>query len=145
MKQNEIIEELNRLKGEIDRLQKKLNKPQDEIIYVPQGILKDHPKEIINGKHTLFYDEDGWNAMADRTSLKSTEKKYKLVPCERKDLEAGDVAFSYFPEAGDINHEKEDVYNYCIVIENGFVFWDEMGVTVYTFLEHHVWYKVIKA
>jgi DNA gyrase/topoisomerase IV subunit A len=149
MEHNEIIEELNRLKGEIDKLEKELNKPQDETIYVPKGILEDKTKEIINGKHRLFYDEDGWNAMASSVNIKSTEKQYKLVPCERKDLKAGDVAFFYILEGQtDINYVKEDLSCYCFIAEKGIVFWSEEdgGVSVYEKLNSdHVWYKVVKA
>ena len=150
MRQKEIIEELNRLKGEIDRLEKELNKPQDETIYVPKGILEDKTKEIINGKHTLFCDEDGWNAMASSANLKSTEKQYKLVPCERKDLESGDVAFCYLQEGEtDIYYAKEDLSSYCVVTDKGIVFWaeDDAGVSTcnYKLNSDYIWYKVVKA
>ena len=144
MKQNEIIEELNRLKGEIDRLEKELNKPQDDTIYVPKGILEYKTKEIINGKHTLFYDEDGWNAMASSVNIKSTEKQYKLVPCERKDLKAGDVAFWYYK---DYESDVEDRIYYCIVIENGIAYWENQSIAVCDreLNSDHVWHKVVKA
>jgi hypothetical protein len=146
MKQNEIIEELNRLKGEIDRLEKELNKPQDETIYVPKGILRDNKHSIINGKQTLSHDEYGWYVYTIPFIPESTEKQYKLVLCERKDLEAGDVVFCYHKDdESDIEYIKEHLFSYCIVIENGIVSWDEMGVSVYTSLENCIWYKVVKA
>ena len=150
MKRNEIIEELNRLKGEIDRLEKELNNPQDETIYVPKGILEDKTKEIINGKQVLNHDEDGWNVYAIPFIPISNEKQYKLVPCERKDLEAGDVAFCYLQEGEtDIHYAKEDLSSYCIITEKGIVFWSEenSGITVcdYELNSDHVWYKVVKA
>jgi len=148
MEQNEIIEELNRLKGEIDRLEKELNKPKDETIYVPKGILEDKTKEIINGNQTLFYDEDGWNVCAHTLILISTEKQYKLVPCERKDLKAGDVALCYLQcEESDINYVKEDNSCYCIVTEKGLVFWYYNGIIVddKTLSSNYIWYKVVKA
>jgi hypothetical protein len=146
MKHNEILEELNRLKGEIDRLEKELNKPQDEIIYVPKGILRDNKHSIINGKQTLSHDEYGWFVYTIPFIPESTEKQYKLVPCERKDLKAVDVALCYIADAeSDVNFLKEDVCNYCIIIENGFVCWDEMGVAIYENIQGYIWYKVVKA
>jgi len=150
MKQKEIIQELNRLKGEIDRLEKELNKPKDEIIYVPKGILRDDYGEIINGRQALGHDEDGWFVYTIPFIPESTEKKYKLVPCERKDLKVGDLSFFYLLEGQtDINYVKEDLSCYCIVTEKGIVFWSEEdgGVSVcnYELNSDHVWHKVVKA
>jgi hypothetical protein len=148
MKQNEIIEELNRLKGEIDRLKKELNKPQDETIYVPKGILRDNKHSIINGKQTLSHDEYGWFVYTIPFIPESTEKQYKLVPCERKDLKAGDVALCYLQcEESDINYVKEDLSCYCIVTEKGIVHWEANGVFEcdYELNSDYIWYKVVKA
>lgn len=150
MKHNEILEEINRLKGEIARLQKEVNRPKDEIIYVPKGILVDRTMSIINGKQTLRHDEDNWGVYTLPFIPTTTEKQYKLVPCKRDVLEAGDVAFCFIPDVdSDINYIKEDLSCYCVVTDNGIVFWaeDNAGVTVcdYELNSDYIWYKVVKA
>jgi hypothetical protein len=122
-------------------------KPQDEIIYVPKGILRYNYNEIINGKQVLGHDKYGWNVTAYYIVPNSTEKQYKLVPCERKDLKVGNVAFCYLPEGQtDIDYVKEDLSCYCIVTESGIVHWDYMGVTIHEKLNSdYIWYKVVKA
>jgi hypothetical protein len=125
------------------------NAPKDETIYVPDGILESD-MEIVNGNMTLFHDEDGWNAISYHNLTLSTPNQFKLVPCKREDLKAGDVAFVYLNEVNvDVKYEVINLENYMIVTEKGLVYWDcsSGGISVvdYELSSSHVWYKVVEA
>jgi hypothetical protein len=125
------------------------NAPKDETIYVPDGILE-RDMEIVNGKMILWHNEYGWDVhSSDKISL-SKPNQFKLVPCKREDLKAGDVAFVYLNEYNnDIKYELINLENYMIVTEKGLVYWDcsSGGISVvdYELNSSHVWYKVVEA
>ena len=151
MKKNEILQEINRLKGEIHKLEEAVNKPREEIIYVPKGIISDEfYNGIINHKHNLCHDGEGWNAISFSNGPSSTEKQFKLVPCTRNELIDGDLAFVYMSKGRvDFNKEIRKIVNYCVVIKDAIVFWvsENGGVILvdYELNSEHIWYKVVKA
>lgn len=124
--------------------------PKDETIYVPDGIL-DSVGDIINGKHILCTYNVSWvvrNTLNEWISSKPNQ--FKLVPCKREDLKAGDVAFIFLKDGSrELKYELSNLECYSIVTEKGIVFWNSEngGIEVcnYKLNSKHVWYKVVEA
>ena len=125
-------------------------KPKDDTIYVPDGILG---KEmyILNGNKALSGELGEWEVgYVDCGWTPSEPNQFKLAPCKRDELKAGDVAFIFHNSDGnEFNYELSNIEYYSIVTENGIVFWqsDNSGVEVcnYELNAKHVWYKVVEA
>lgn len=151
MEKNEILQEINRLKSEVDRLDREIRKPKDETIYVPKGMISDNTfGGIINKKKCLHFNNNDWGVISYPNLQRSTKNKFKLVPCKRDELEAGDLAFVYLPyKTLDFNQEIRNMVNYCVVIEDGIACWvsENGGVDLFNYElnSEHVWYKVAKA
>jgi hypothetical protein len=115
------------------------NAPKDDTIYVPDGIL-DVNMEIINGNTALFYNNEAWNAISYHNIIPSSPNQFKLVPCKREDLKAGDVAFrTSFDKPTFDNLSK-----YCIVLEDGCQYWNKRECQ-FDDMSYNHWYKVVEA
>jgi hypothetical protein len=114
--------------------------PKPDTIYVPDGIL-DGDGDILNGKHCLHYVRNDWRATSSIESwTPSTPNQFKLVPCKREDLKAGDVAF----RSDNPNMKPIMVRQYCIIVEEGYQYWDGKNCSLGS-APYANWYKIVEA
>jgi hypothetical protein len=113
------------------------NAPNDETIYVPDGIL-DVEGDIVNGDRVLHYYIGGWNVNV--VNELSRHHQFKLEPCKREELKTGDVAFrTSFDKPTFDNLSK-----YCIVLEDGCQYWNKRECQFDDMSYNHL-YKIVEA
>jgi hypothetical protein len=144
-KQAPTTEELLKRIKALEEANTDQTRPQEAAIYVPDGMLNRHCG-IKKGPHCLLGVSGTWGVGYNPDSEPSTPKQFKLVPCDRKDLVPGDVAFYYLREDG-LTQELSTLGCYSIVANEGLVSWDEEGIHVcnYELNDSYIWYKVIEA
>jgi hypothetical protein len=114
--------------------------PKPETIYVPNGILDDDG-DIINGNHCLHYVRNDWRVTSSIESWPpSTPNQFRLVPCKREDLKAGDVAFrSCFDTIDTLR-----LSCYCIILDEGYQRWSGKNC-LFDNRTYSQWYKIVES
>lgn len=144
-KQAPTTEELLKRIKALEEANTDQTRPQEAAIYVPDRILNTNCA-IVKHPHYLLEVAGSWGVGHNPNTVLASPQQFKLVPCGRKDLVPGDVAFYYLREDG-LTQELSTLGCYSIVANEGLVSWDEEGIHVcnYELNESYIWYKVIEA
>lgn len=114
-------------------------KPEEYVIYVPDGVLNKWGS-IKNGNYLLWSGSKGWDAAAYKDITPSKPNQFKLVPCKREELKAGDVAFR-----NDLrNPDFTMMTNYCTILDEGYQYWCGKSC-LFGYRDWTYWYKVVEA
>lgn len=122
--------------------------PVEEDILVPEcieikGWLYSPVLYLSNGVQSLSYDSRNSTYSVYPTKTSNVKKRYKLVKCNREDLEPGDVALHCYDEYS-LNECKTSLGDYCIILDDEkYVYWGGEGEVFISECVWYDWYKVV--